>query len=142
MFSCGMDVVSADKHLLGRVVENPRMPSLRGILDCAVHLFNDIRVISSLQQYTWDLPQGRTPLSEEVRRTMICKHRIAPWVCAGGFRGTPAQIKLTLRETDRYLKELARVHFVSERNFKFSRRHAALLQRATGIDIWQKAGSV
>ncbi|MCM8775889.1 MAG: FAD-binding oxidoreductase [Candidatus Omnitrophica bacterium] len=124
-----------DDRWLGETVERLRELKLQGVLTSAVHLFNDIRVISSLQQYPWKETYGKTPLPEEVRKDIQRKHRVKAWNCAGGLRGTRKQIRANLDRIRKSLRGLVRVHYLSDTMIYWLERFEQPLKKISGLDV-------
>jgi 4-cresol dehydrogenase (hydroxylating) flavoprotein subunit len=68
-----------DLSQLGPTVEGLRRLRLEGTLRESFSLWNDYKVMSVLGQYPWEVAEGRTPMTEEVRRRVRSELGIGPW---------------------------------------------------------------
>jgi 4-cresol dehydrogenase (hydroxylating) len=108
---------------------------LQGVLQSAVHIGNDLRVLSSKIQYPWDRCGGRVPLPSDVRDTLRIEHGIGVWNGVGSITG-PKEIVRAIRT--RLKKELRTAHPV----FINNGRMAQLEKFRTVLQTWGIAGKL
>src|SRR5260370_27620988 len=77
---------------LALIVEALRPLRLSGTLRSTVHIANDYKVLSGLQQYPWEEAEGRTPLPPEVMTRLRKQLHFGAWNASGGLYGTRAQV--------------------------------------------------
>ena len=70
---------------LASIVEALRPLRLSGTLRSTVHIANDYKVLSGLQQYPWEEAEGRTPLPPEVMTRLRKKLHFGAWNASGGL---------------------------------------------------------
>ncbi len=99
---------------LGDLVEAIRELRMQDIVRSTVHIANDLRVISSRQQYPWDLTQGKTPLPDNVRKQLRDEAGLGAWNVLGGLYGTRRIVSAARGEVRRALRGLGRVHFFKQ----------------------------
>lgn len=85
---------------------------LRGLMRGAVHIANDMRLISSLQQYPYKECNGITPLPDNIRTNLRSRWKVSAWNALGGIWGTRKTVKAELYEIRKALKGYAKVQFV------------------------------
>jgi len=111
------------------VVEALRPLRLMDVVRSAVHIANDLRVISARRRYPWELTGGATPLPDDVRRRLQKEAGIGAWNAMGGLYGTRETVAAARKVVRRSLRHLAHVHFFGERKMEFGLRAANLLSR-------------
>src|ERR1019366_4540654 len=115
------------EEALGSIVEALRPLRLSGTLRSTVHIANDYKVLSGLQQYPWEEAEGQTPLPREVMKRLRKQLHFGAWSASGGLYGTRAQV----REARRLLrKSLAgkvnKLQFLDERKLRMASRFSGL----------------
>lgn len=102
---------------------------LHGILQSAVHIGNDLRVISGKTSYPWERTGGRVPLPDDIRAELRRQHAVGVWNVAGSITG-PREIVAAVRKLIR--RELRSFHpvFITNRSMTHMRRLQALLHLA------------
>jgi 4-cresol dehydrogenase (hydroxylating) len=60
---------------------------LQGVLQSAVHIGNELRVIAGRMRYPWDRTEGRIPLPDEIRAELRREHGLGVWNGAGSIAG-------------------------------------------------------
>ncbi len=128
----------ANDAVLGQIFERMRKLRLQGTLRSAVHFGNDIRVLSSLQTYPWEVLDGKTPLPEDKKQQLLHSWGIGPWSCAGGLRGTRSEVRVRLRVLRKELRGLAKVRFISDRTQRLLRASKGIYEKLFSIDLEQK----
>jgi 4-cresol dehydrogenase (hydroxylating) len=102
---------------------------LHAILQGAVHIGNDLRVISGTTSYPWERAGGRVPLPDDIRAELRRQYGVGVWNVAGsitGLRELVAPVRKLIR------RELHRFHpvFITNRSIPAMRRLQALLRFA------------
>lgn len=113
-----------DESGLSAVVDTLRPLRLRGQLNSAVHIGNDLRVLSSLVPYP-----GNPPLSEDERRRLRRSHGLGAWNASGSLSGTRVQVREAARALRRATRGLGKVTFVGDAKLALARRVAPLIER-------------
>jgi 4-cresol dehydrogenase (hydroxylating) len=93
----------------------------QGLLPSAIHIANDLRLISNRARYPWLATKGATPLPPEQRRALRGEYQIHAWLGCGAIYGT----KGIVRETEKILKkELRRFKpiFLNEKKFALAEK--------------------
>jgi len=97
---CGYFFQSQREEDLERLVDAMAALRRQGLLQTAIHIANDLRVISSRTRYPWQRTGGRTPLPEEVRAALRREYGIGAWSGCGaisGTRGSVAAVKKAVK---------------------------------------------
>ncbi len=118
-----------DEDRLAEAIDRLRPLRLHGILNSAVHIGNDLRVFTSMDQYPWERANGETPLPEALRRTLRAETRLGAWNITGSFSGTPPQVREARRRLKRNFGSLGKVVFVGDRKLALGKRVAGWLGR-------------
>lgn len=121
---------------LGPVIAALNRLRLDGTLRSTVHVGNDYKVLSSLQQYPWEECSGKTPLRpariEEFRR----KLQFGLWNGSGGLYGTKAQVGEARRLLRAALADkVTRLTFIDDRMLSLMRRYSRPLRLLSGWDL-------
>jgi 4-cresol dehydrogenase (hydroxylating) len=115
---------------IGPVVEALRPLRLNGTLRTPIHIFNDWRVLSSLERYPWDLADGSTLPPAEWIEAAKWRHGVQAWHGTGAFYGSAAEVSAAMRTVRRALRKTpARLLFVTDRRLWLAGKIAGLLQR-------------
>lgn len=104
-----------ERNDLIRVVDALRPLRLQGILTSAIHIANDLRVISARERYPYDRTGGATPLPSAVHQEMRRQSGLGAWNVIGAYYGTKDGARMARRELKRATRGLAHVHFFNER---------------------------
>ena len=86
---------------LSAVVDRLAPLKRSGLVQSAVHIANDLRVLSSRCRYPWDMTGGKTPLPDEVRAELRRRWGVEPWNGLGAIYGTRGTVRATAREVER-----------------------------------------
>jgi 4-cresol dehydrogenase (hydroxylating) len=116
-----------DENALALAIDRLRPLRMHGILNSAVHIGNDLRVFTSMEQYPWERCGGQTPLPEAIRRELRAETRLGAWNVTGSFTGTPAQVHDARRRLRRAFRDLGRTVFVDDRKLALGKRVAGWL---------------
>jgi len=114
---------------LAPLVDALRPLRMRGILNSAVHIGNDLRIISSLRRYPWEEMNGATPLSEAMRARLRQETGVGAWNVSGALAGTRAQVRSAARAVRQAAGLMGKVVFVDDFKLAFGRRVVSVLQR-------------
>lgn len=106
---------------------------LRGMLDSAIHIGNDLRVLSSRIHYPWEEVGDSGALPEEFRRKLREMHGIGEWSAAGALSGTVGHVRDMRRSLRKALGPLGKVVFVGDAKLALGERVARVVERV-GID--------
>lgn len=99
---CAFFFSSPDPDALEDLVDRLAPLRMQGLLTSAIHIGNDLRLISARTRYPWDRANNQTPLPETLRHELRKEFGIDAWTGAGtitGTHGTVAAIKKTIRKT-------------------------------------------
>jgi 4-cresol dehydrogenase (hydroxylating) len=100
---------------LGPLIEALRPLRLRGDLDTAVHIANDLRLLSANGNYPWQAAGGKTPLPAALRESMRTKLTAGAWTAGGSLVGSRERVagaKRALKQAAALVG--ARVNFVGD----------------------------
>ncbi|MFO0948320.1 MAG: FAD-binding oxidoreductase [Planctomycetota bacterium] len=104
-----------DPRALDAVVEALRPLRLTGALPSAVHIANDLRVLSARFRYPWDRTGNVTPLPPDLLAQMRHETGLGAWNVLGGLYGTRASVASSRRQLRKALRGIASVKFFDER---------------------------
>lgn len=114
---------------LEELVDALRPLRMRGILNSAVHIANDLRIISSHQRYPWDKTDGAVPLPKTVRNELRRETGVRAWNVSGSLAGPRAQVRAAAREISRAMRGIGRVTFVDDRRLALGKKVVGALAR-------------
>ena len=121
---------------LAPLVEALRPLRLNGTLRSTVHIANDYKVLSGLQQYPWEAAEGRTPLPREVMKRLRKQLHFGAWSASGGLYGTRAQVAEARRLLRKALAgKVNKLEFLDERKLRMASRFSGLYRMLTGWDL-------
>ena len=121
---------------LAPIVEALRPLRLNGTLRSTVHIANDYKVLSGMQQYPWAEAEGRTPLPADVMQRLRKQRHFGAWNASGGLYGTRAQVS----EARRLLRgalagKVDKLQFLDARKLRMASRFSGLYRLLTGWDL-------
>jgi 4-cresol dehydrogenase (hydroxylating) flavoprotein subunit len=129
-FSCDSEAA------LAPIVDALRPLRLNGTLRSTVHIANDYKVLSGMQQYPWEEADGRTPLPAEVMKRLRKQRHFGAWNASGGLYGTRAQVKEARRLLRRALSgKVNKLQFLDARKLRMASRFSGLYRMLTGWDL-------
>lgn len=99
---------------LGRVVDILRELALKGILQSACHMINDIVTLSVLTQYPTTVGADQSRLPDEIVAQMRSRYGVAQWSLGGGIQGSRAQVRDVKAQLRKRLKPLGRLLFLND----------------------------
>ncbi|MBI2434591.1 MAG: FAD-binding oxidoreductase [Candidatus Hydrogenedentes bacterium] len=111
------------------VVDALRPLRLQGVLNSAVHVGNDLRILSSQRGYPWAQTGGRTPLPSAVREQLRLEAGLGAWNLTGSLSGTPEHVRGAAARVRRALSPLGKLVFVDDRKLQLATKAVRLLQR-------------
>ena len=121
---------------LGPIVEALRPLRINGTLSSTVHIANDYKALSGMQQYPWEEAEGRTPLPGEVMKRLRKQLHFGAWNASGGLYGTRAQVAEARRLLRRALSgKVNKLQFLDERKLRLAARFSGLYRMLTGWDL-------
>jgi 4-cresol dehydrogenase (hydroxylating) flavoprotein subunit len=100
---------------------------LHGVLQTAVHIANDLRVISGRMTYPWERAGGNVPLPDSLTAKLRREHGVGAWNGAGSISGPKEVVAAIRAKLQRDLKG-ARITFVSSRSLSVWRRFQKILR--------------
>ena len=107
------DLAHADD--LPRLVDVLRDLSLRGVIQSAFHLINEVVALSVLTQYPANVLDRHSRLPDDVRDEMCRRFGVAAWNLGGGLQGTAGAVRATKRALRRHLGPLGKLTFLDDR---------------------------
>ena len=105
--------VDRDENLIP-LVDCLRPLRLAGILQSAVHIGNDLRILSASGRYPWVEARGVTPLPEAVRLKLRRAGGIGAWNAGGSLTGPAAHVRASRKMLRRAVGSLGKVIFVDD----------------------------
>ena len=129
---CAFFFLAEQQDDLPDIIDRLAPLRLRGLIRSALHIGNDLRVISARTRYPFDRTGGATPLPERLRAELRSEYGVGAWNGAGaiyGPRGSVRAVKKAVRKALRPYK----LHFVDDRTLAL----AQLVERLTG---WCRLG--
>jgi 4-cresol dehydrogenase (hydroxylating) len=109
---------------------------MNGTLRSAMHIANDYKVVSAIQQYPWDVTGGSTPLRPEAMKSFRKKYNCGVWNGSGGLYGTRAQVAEARRLVKEALRgRVARLQFLDDRKLELAARFAKPYGAITGWNL-------
>lgn len=103
---------------LATVVDILRPLRMTGLLPSAVHVANDLRVLSARQRYPWERTGGVTPLPEELRKELREKASLGAWNVLGAFYGTRASVAASRKALRKAMRGVATVRIFDARTIR------------------------
>ena len=102
-----------------------------------MHIANDYKVLSGMQQYPWEEAEGRTPLpARRDARACGSKRHFGAWNASGGLYGTRAQVAEARRLLRRALSgKVNKLQFLDARKLRMAGRFSGLYRMLTGWDL-------
>lgn len=104
-----------------------------GTIKSALHIANDLRVLSARTRYPWDLVDGTTPLDESARAKLRKRYGSGVWNGLGAIQGPKRVVKAAQKEIRKAMKPYS-VIFLDDTRLKLARRIGIGLKRV-GIDF-------
>jgi len=114
---------------LERLIDALRPFRLRKMLDSAIHIGNDLRVLSSRIHYPWESAGELGALPERFRQQLRHMHGIGPWSVGGALTGTRGHVRGMRRHLRRALGPIGKLVFVSDAKLALGERVARVAER-------------
>lgn len=111
------------------VIDRLRPLRIGGILQTAIHIGNDFRVLAGTGRYPWDETGGRAPMPPEVRARIAHERGAQAWQASGSISGTAAHVRASRRALRKAMAGLATVKFLTDRKLKFAEQVVGFLNR-------------
>jgi 4-cresol dehydrogenase (hydroxylating) len=109
---------------------------LDGTIRSALHIANDFKVLSSIQQYPWREANGRTPLAPEVLADFRERWNFGAWNGSGGLYGSREQVAAARKRLSSALKgKVRRLRFLDDRKLRVAEIIKRPYQWLTGINL-------
>jgi 4-cresol dehydrogenase (hydroxylating) flavoprotein subunit len=90
------------------IIDRLRPLRLDGTLTAAVHVANDMRIISARGRYPWDAANNQVPMPSELRHKIRKDNAMGVWNVGGAFSGTNVGVRASCKALKRALGPLAR----------------------------------
>jgi len=100
---------------LDELIDRLRPLRLQGVIASAVHIGNDLRILSASGRYPWAQSGGKTPLPDDIRARLAQEAGVGAWNAGGSLTGTAGHVRASIRALRKAMKGLARVVFVDDR---------------------------
>lgn len=128
---------------LSSLVEGLRTARMEGVLQSAVHIVNDYRVLAGMQQYPWLESKGVTPLNPLVLAVLRKRDGFGVWNGSGALYGPAALVKTMQKLLGRSLRRrVDSLHFASESLLSFAKKHSAILSPLAGMNLKKTLGLI
>jgi 4-cresol dehydrogenase (hydroxylating) len=101
---------------LPQLVDTVRDLALRGVLQSACHIVNEVVALCVLTQYPGDLLERHSRLPSNVLADLCRRYGVAPWSLGGGIQGTKAMVRDVKRQLRKALSPLGRLTFLDDRS--------------------------
>ena len=116
---------------------------MRGLLRSAVHIGNDYKVLSGIQQFPWEETGGQTPLTRDILQGARRKLGFGAWNGSGALYGTAREVAEARRVLRRSLRgRVARLTFMDDRRIRLLQAVHGPLQAFVRRDLAQALGLV
>ena len=97
------------------LIDRLRELRMAGLLQSAIHIGNDLRILSGAGRYPWAEAGGVTPLPDDVRRRMREASGIGAWNAGGSLTGTAGHVRASRAALRRAAHGLGKIVFVDDR---------------------------
>jgi len=109
---------------------------LDGTIRSAVHIGNDYKVLSSIQQYPWRETAGATPLPPQVLADFRQRWNFGAWNGSGGLYGTREQVAAARSRLKKALNgKVRRLRFLDDSKLRLAEKIKKPYQWLTGINL-------
>ena len=121
---------------LPALIDALRPLRLNGTIRSAIHIANDYKVLSGLQQYPWDEAAGTTPLRGDLMKQLRGRLQMGAWNGSGGLYGTRAQVREARKLLRRALRgKVSKLQFIDDRMLGVAEKFAGIYRLLTGWDL-------
>ncbi|MFO7973097.1 MAG: FAD-binding oxidoreductase [Candidatus Hydrogenedentota bacterium] len=114
---------------LERLIDALRPFRLRRMLDSAIHIGNDLRVLSASIHYPWESAGQFGSLPAHLREELRQQHGIGAWSVGGALTGTRGHVRDMRRLLRRALGPIGKLVFVNDAKLALGERVARLSER-------------
>lgn len=121
---------------IAEIIDRLRPLRLQGVLQTAIHIGNDFRVLAGGGRYPWPEAGGRAPLPDDVRMAMRRRTGMMAWNGSGSLSGTAGSVRAGRRALRQALRGLATVRFVDDRRLERAERLAHALRWTQRGRVW------
>lgn len=118
-------IKAEDPQALAPLVDALRPLRLNGTLNSAVHIGNDLRIISTQRRFPWE--SGDPPLTPDTLARLRRESGVGAWNASGSLTGSRAQVRAAARELRRAVGGVGRVVFVDDRKLAWGERAGRVL---------------
>jgi len=123
-------MVLRDEQALPELIDLLRPLRLRGLLNSAVHIGNDLRVFSSRHGYPWERANHQTPLPPALRVSLREEAGIGAWNLTGALTGSQGGVGAAARALRKALRPVGKVVFIDDRRLGWAQGLARLARRS------------
>ncbi len=121
---------------LARLIDALRPLRLDRTIESAVHIGNDYKMLSSIQQYPWEETGGKTPLPKVMMAHFAKTWGFGAWNGSGSLYGTKRQVAEARRLIKRALKgKVKKLQFLDDRTVRLAQWLAKPYQWVTGLNL-------
>jgi 4-cresol dehydrogenase (hydroxylating) len=78
---------------LNQIIDRLAPLKRQGLLSSAIHIANDLRILSGRTRYPWERTKGVTPLPSSVQEDLRKEYGVGAWVVCGAIYGTNEVVK-------------------------------------------------
>jgi 4-cresol dehydrogenase (hydroxylating) len=129
-FRCALD------EDLPVIIDALRPLRLSGVIRSGIHLANDYRVLSGIQQYPWNETGNTTPLTRARIRSLHENLGFGAWNGSGALYGTVRQVAEARRLVRKALRhKVTKLNFLDDRLLGFASRFSSVFRLFTGMDL-------
>lgn len=129
--------IDTDQDLLP-AMESLRDLKLNRVLTGAVHVINDMRLVSTFQRYPFEETNGITPLPTLHLDRLKKKWGVSSWNMLGGMWGTQSQITAEIKEIKRKLRDKGRLTVISSEQLARAERYPSFARLLGVRELKQK----
>jgi 4-cresol dehydrogenase (hydroxylating) flavoprotein subunit len=112
---------------MGALINRLRPLRISGVLNAAIHIANDLRLLSADGRYPWEDAKGATPLPDDLRERLRHEKGYGRWNLAGSITGTKAHVAATRKAVREVLHGFCPFGFVSDERLAVARRAIPIL---------------
>ncbi len=118
------------------IIDTLRPLRMNGTLRSTMHIANDYKVVSAIQQYPWEETGGTTPLRPEAMPPLRKKFNCGAWNGSGGLYGTRGQVAEARKLVKQALRgKVSKLQFLDDRKLELAGRFAGPYSAITGWDL-------
>jgi 4-cresol dehydrogenase (hydroxylating) len=102
------------------LIDRLRPLRLHGVLNTAVHIANDLRMLAGTSHYPWEEAEGETPLPHDLRMKLRERSTAHPWQGSGSISGPKGTVRAGRRALRKALRGLTKPVFLDDRKLAFA----------------------